>query len=147
MFANITGGLNNKLDRTKFRDILHISFNMTDDILMDRGWLFAKLFNLICCIIIYLKPCTKGFVFWFYMNNAHNVIFPPELQIFNKIQQYTIAVSVFRAFDQDSDNYLTHEEWVLGLSTFLKGAQDDKIKCKSPFISLNVYIHQDSYQS
>lgn len=71
MFANITGGLNNKLDRTKFRDILHISFNMTDDILMDR---------------------------------------------------------VFRAFDQDSDNYLTHEEWVLGLSTFLKGAQDDKIK-------------------
>lgn len=72
--------------------------------------------------------------------------FPPKLQI-NKIQQYTIAVSVFRAFDQDSDNYLTHEEWVLGLSTFLKGAQDDKIKCKSPFISLNVYVHQDSYQS
>lgn len=49
MFANITGGLNNKVDRTKFRDILHISFNMTDDILMDRGWLFAKLFNLTCC--------------------------------------------------------------------------------------------------
>lgn len=78
MFANITGGLNNKLDRTKFRDILHISFNMTDDILMDRGWLFAKLFNLICCKIRYLKPCTKGFVFWFNefnVNNAHNVIF------------------------------------------------------------------------
>lgn len=79
MFANITGGLNNKLDRTKFRDILHISFNMTDDILMDRGWLFA---NLICCIIIYLKPCTKGFVFWFNefnVNNAHNVIFSSKI--------------------------------------------------------------------
>lgn len=77
------------------------------------------------------------------MNNAHNVFFPPKL-LSNKIQQYIIAVSVFRAFDQDSDNYLTHEEWVLGLSTFLKGAQDDKIKCKSPFISLtvHVYMHQ-----
>lgn len=44
---------------------------------------------------------------------------------------FIIFFSVFRAFDQDSDNYLTHDEWVLGLSTFLKGAQDDKIKCKS----------------
>lgn len=26
-----------KLDRTKFRDILHNTFRMTDDILMDRG--------------------------------------------------------------------------------------------------------------
>ena len=26
-----------KLDRTKFRDILHNTFHMTDDILMDRG--------------------------------------------------------------------------------------------------------------
>ena len=26
-----------KLDRTKFRDILHKDFDMTDDIIMDRG--------------------------------------------------------------------------------------------------------------
>lgn len=55
MFVNIIGGLNNKLDRIKFCDILYISFNMMDDIFMDRGWLFVKLFNLICCKIIYLK--------------------------------------------------------------------------------------------
>ena len=47
MFANITGGLNNKLDRAKFRDILHISFNMTDDILMDRGKFAKTTFHLI----------------------------------------------------------------------------------------------------
>lgn len=74
MFANITGGLNNKLDRTKFRDILHISFNMTDDILMDRGWLFAKLFNLTCCWFSYSKWCSKGFVFvWDSLNTKVNV--------------------------------------------------------------------------
>lgn len=72
MFVNIIGGLNNKLDCIKFCDILYISFNMMDDIFMDRGWLFV---NLICCIIIYLKLCIKGFVFWFYMNNVYNVIF------------------------------------------------------------------------
>lgn len=75
MFVNIIGGLNNKLDRIKFCDILYISFNMMDDIFMDRGWLFVKLFNLICCKFIYLKLCIKGFVFWFYMNNVYNVIF------------------------------------------------------------------------
>lgn len=59
--------------------------------------------------------------------------------------------SVFRAFDQDSDNYLTHDEWVLGLSTFLKGAQDDKIKCKSYNSTQNITHHKhqckDSRQS
>lgn len=78
MFVNIIGGLNNKLDRIKFCDILYISFNMMDDIFMDRGWLFVKLFNLICCKIRYLKLCIKGFVFWFNefnVNNVYNVIF------------------------------------------------------------------------
>lgn len=75
MFVNIIGGLNNKLDCIKFCDILYISFNMMDDIFMDRGWLFVKLFNLICCKIIYLKLCIRGFVFCFYMNNVYNVIF------------------------------------------------------------------------
>lgn len=60
------------MDRLKFRDVLHNSFNMTDDILMDR---------------------------------------------------------VFRAFDRDNDSYLSMSEWVEGLSIFLRGNQEEKIKC------------------
>ncbi|XP_046846251.1 EF-hand calcium-binding domain-containing protein 1-like isoform X2 [Xenia sp. Carnegie-2017] len=52
-----------KLDRTKFRDILHNTFGMTDDFLMD---------------------------------------------------------GVFRAFDKDNDSNINMEEWILGLSVFLR---------------------------
>lgn len=33
----VEGSANKKLDRLKFRDILHDMFGMTDDMLMDRG--------------------------------------------------------------------------------------------------------------
>eukprot|EP00731_Ephydatia_muelleri_P009222 Em0004g1560a len=35
---------------------------------------------------------------------------------------------VFRAFDKDTDGYLSQEEWVSGLSVFLRGTLDEKIK-------------------
>ena len=38
MWSLITAG-GTRLDRNKFRDVLHNTFDMTDDILMDRGWL------------------------------------------------------------------------------------------------------------
>lgn len=62
-----------KVDRVKFRDILHDHFSMSDDYFMDR---------------------------------------------------------VFRAFDKDSDGFVSKEEWVLGLSVFLRGSLDDKMKCQ-----------------
>ena len=62
-----------KMDRTMFRDILHTSFNMSDDFFMDR---------------------------------------------------------VFQAFDRDCDGYISLEEWVKGLSVFLRGTLDEKIKCE-----------------
>ena len=61
-----------RLDRVKFRDLLHIHFSMSDDFFMDR---------------------------------------------------------VFRAFDKDSGGFLTQEDWVRGMSIFLKGTLDEKIKC------------------
>lgn len=36
---------------------------------------------------------------------------------------------VFRSFDRDSDGYLSLEEWVRGLSIFLRGTLDQKITC------------------
>ncbi|CAB4037340.1 EF-hand calcium-binding domain-containing 1-like, partial [Paramuricea clavata] len=59
-----------KLDRTKFRDILHNTFGMTDDFLMD---------------------------------------------------------GVFRAFDKDNDSSINMEEWILGLSVFLRGTMEEKM--------------------
>ena len=38
IYKSITKNLN-RMDRLKFRDVLHNSFDMTDDILMDRGLL------------------------------------------------------------------------------------------------------------
>ncbi|XP_069770042.1 calaxin isoform X2 [Narcine bancroftii] len=60
------------LDRNKFRNVLHTTFGMTDDMIMDR---------------------------------------------------------VFRAFDKDNDGYVSMKEWIEGLSIFLRGTLDEKIKC------------------
>ncbi|KAM5157593.1 calaxin [Mantella aurantiaca] len=64
---NTRGGI----DRTTFRNILHNTFTMTDDMIMDR---------------------------------------------------------VFRAFDKDNDSYISVTEWIEGLSVFLRGTLEEKIK-------------------
>ncbi|CAI9580751.1 unnamed protein product [Staurois parvus] len=64
---NTRGGM----DRNTFRNILHNTFTMTDDMIMDR---------------------------------------------------------VFRAFDKDNDSYISVAEWIEGLSVFLRGTLDEKIK-------------------
>ena len=37
---------------------------------------------------------------------------------------------VFRAFDKDSDSFLSQEEWVRGMSIFLRGSLEEKIECR-----------------
>ncbi|KAG9476358.1 calaxin [Eleutherodactylus coqui] len=64
---NTRGGI----DRNTFRNILHNTFAMTDDMIMDR---------------------------------------------------------VFRGFDKDNDSYIGVIEWIEGLSVFLRGTLDEKIK-------------------
>ncbi|XP_053190079.1 calaxin [Scomber japonicus] len=59
------------LDRGRFRSILHNSFGMTDDMIMD---------------------------------------------------------GVFRTFDKDNDGFISMKEWIEGLSVFLRGTLDEKIK-------------------
>ncbi len=44
---------------------------------------------------------------------------------------------VFRAFDKDSDGYLSHEEWVVGMTTFIKGDLDSAIKCEPTILILH----------
>uniref|UniRef100_A0A8C7E671 EF-hand domain-containing protein n=1 Tax=Naja naja TaxID=35670 RepID=A0A8C7E671_NAJNA len=59
------------LDRNSFRNILHVTFGMTDDMIMDR---------------------------------------------------------VFRGFDKDNDSCVSVTEWVEGLSIFLRGTLEEKMK-------------------
>ncbi|XP_059800934.1 calaxin [Hypanus sabinus] len=68
------------LDRNKFRNVLHVTFGMTDDMIMDR---------------------------------------------------------VFRAFDKDNDSYVNMKEWIEGLSIFLRGTLDEKIKFCFDVFDLN----------
>ncbi|XP_062414440.1 calaxin isoform X2 [Pungitius pungitius] len=68
------------LDRAKFRSILHNTFGISDDLMMDR---------------------------------------------------------VFRTFDRDNDSSVSTKEWIAGLSIFLRGSLDDKIKCNFRVYDLN----------
>ncbi|KAF0292049.1 EF-hand calcium-binding domain-containing protein 1 [Amphibalanus amphitrite] len=70
MFRKTLRPKTDKLDRSKFRDVLHNTFDMTDDMLMDR---------------------------------------------------------VFRVFDKDNDGLINMEEWVTGLSVFLRGTLQERI--------------------
>lgn len=38
---------------------------------------------------------------------------------------------MFRCFDVDADNYISYEEYIKGMSVFLKGKYEEKLKCKS----------------
>ncbi|XP_044534724.1 EF-hand calcium-binding domain-containing protein 1-like [Gracilinanus agilis] len=74
------------LDRSEFRNVLHGVFGMTDDLLMNR---------------------------------------------------------VFGAFDKDSDNRISATEWVEGLSVFLRGTFEEKLKyCYHVY-----YVNGDGYIS
>ena len=41
---------------------------------------------------------------------------------------------MFKAFDRDNDGYVNMEEWVRGLSVFLRGTVDEHLKCTSLFL-------------
>ncbi|PAA53764.1 hypothetical protein BOX15_Mlig016142g2, partial [Macrostomum lignano] len=69
MYRELAGADDVKLDRSKFKDILHCSFGMTDAMMIDH---------------------------------------------------------VFRAFDTDFDSSISQEEWLKGMSTFLRGTLDEK---------------------
>lgn len=45
---------------------------------------------------------------------------------------------VFRGFDRDNDGCVSVSEWIHGLSLFLRGTLEEKMKCK-PADELLVY--------
>ncbi|XP_078198889.1 calaxin-like [Callithrix jacchus] len=50
--------------------------------------------------------------------------------------------SLFFAFDKDNDNYINIKEWVKGLSVFLRGTFEEKLK-----FCFEVYLNGDGYIS
>jgi len=47
---------------------------------------------------------------------------------------------VFKAFDKDSDSFVNMEEWIRGLSVFLRGTLDEHLKCMH---SVNFLTHRN----
>lgn len=43
---------------------------------------------------------------------------------------YLSPLSVFRGFDKDNDGCVNVSEWISGLSVFLRGTLEEKMKCK-----------------
>ncbi|GAB5583958.1 EF-hand calcium-binding domain-containing protein 1 [Prionailurus iriomotensis] len=86
LFYNLVGdvterqGMVTGLDRNAFRNILHMTFGMTDDMIMDR---------------------------------------------------------VFRGFDKDNDGCVNVSEWISGLSVFLRGTLEEKMKYCFEVFDLN----------
>ena len=56
---------------------------------------------------------------------------------------------VFRCFDLDADNYIGYEEYIKGMSVYLKGKYEDKLKCISfNLVCFRVYdLNGDRYIS
>jgi hypothetical protein len=40
-----------------------------------------------------------------------------------------MSLSVYRAFDKDTDSFIKMEDWIIGLSVFLRGKLEEKTKC------------------
>nr|XP_023446877.1 calaxin isoform X1 [Dasypus novemcinctus] len=86
LFYNLVGEITERqstvigLDRNAFRNILHMTFGMTDDMIMDR---------------------------------------------------------VFRGFDKDNDGCVNISEWINGLSLFLRGTLEEKMKYCFDVFDLN----------
>ena len=43
---------------------------------------------------------------------------------------------MFKAFDHDNDGYVSEDEWILGMSIFLKGTIEEQARCKLGFIAV-----------
>eukprot|EP00116_Pleurobrachia_bachei_P007100 sb/3467362/ len=50
-----------------------------------------------------------------------------DSNILSATDSCAISDPVFRAFDKDMDSFLSQEEWVLGLSVFLKGTLEERV--------------------
>ncbi|XP_075067917.1 calaxin isoform X1 [Mixophyes fleayi] len=102
---NTRGGI----DRNTFRNILHNTFTMTDDMIMDRGELLS------------IRQLA-----------VHNIVTSGTMCIVT-----SVLFPVFRGFDKDNDGYISVTEWTEGLSVFLRGTLDEKIKYCFEIYDLN----------
>ena len=42
----------------------------------------------------------------------------------------SLCLLVFKAFDRDNDSFVNMEDWVKGLSVFLRGSLEEQMHCK-----------------
>ena len=52
---------------------------------------------------------------------------------------------VFRCFDLDADNYISYDEFMKGMSVFLKGKWEERLKCNRKFVFIFLLKHTHIY--
>lgn len=50
---------------------------------------------------------------------------------------------MFRAFDKDNDGSVSVSEWIYGLSVFLRGNLEEKMKCKVSGYPFGLYTSKN----
>ena len=57
-----------------------------------------------------------------------------------------VLIAVFKALDNDSDGFLNQEEWIKGLSIFLRGSLEEKMTCECNY-KLLLYLRMSPMKS
>ena len=71
-----------------------------------------------------LSPSITGFL----VNGVSNVICREFLHNAFDMTDDILLDRVFKRFDADNDGYVNREEWILGLSVFLKGTDTERVQ-------------------
>lgn len=138
------------MDRNKFNDFVHKNFEMTDEMIVDRGKSCVDLDGGLVGADPHPHPCKNQFTLIYIEKLLKIYLFVLKLFILkvrtlanhtytfdllycvpNRIRLILVYyVIVFRAFDEDNDGFINELEWVKGLSIFLRGTMEEKMKCE-----------------
>lgn len=141
-----------RMDRNKFNDFVHKNFEMTDEMIVDRGKSCVDLDGGLVGADPHPHPCKNQFTLIYIEKLPKIYLFVLKLFILkvrtlanhtytfdllycvptcNRIRLILVYyVIVFRAFDEDNDGFINELEWVKGLSIFLRGTMEEKMKCE-----------------
>ena len=73
-----------------------------------------------------------------------NVLLRKKKKRSTAVMLYLSPLSVFRGFDKDNDGCVNVSEWISGLSVFLRGTLEEKMKCKISGYSIALDIRTNT---
>ena len=107
------------------------SLRMVDSMNITEKKALAKQAEQLCTVTHFSKQETEKLLHIFYGITTNRIDRPTFKEILhNDFDMTTLFFMerVFKAFDADNDGFIDEMEWVKGLSIFLRGTIDEKIK-------------------